>query len=101
MAQAPISMKCPLCKRGRPENAIRCGCGYEFNVFRSVSRIPAADLPNSYYLPSIHRSLRNFAEAIQRKKWRLPELDLPTSGPMCQRECNNSQIPNENSPPGN
>ena len=75
-------MNCPLCKRDRPENAIRCGCGYEFKVFCAVSRITTAHLPNSYYVPSIHRSLRSLADAIEREKWALPELDPPRSGPI-------------------
>src|SRR5690348_8263571 len=50
---APIFMKCPLCKSGRQENALRCHCGYEFNVFKAAPHAITADLPTAHYLRSI------------------------------------------------
>jgi len=64
VAQAPISMQCPLCKRVRRENALRCDCGYEFNVFRAISRTAIADPPTSHYLRSIDRSLRTIRSVV-------------------------------------
>jgi len=64
IAQIAASTKCPLCERGRQENSLRCDCGYEFNVFRAVSRVASADQPASNYLQSIDRSLRTIRSVV-------------------------------------